>query len=177
MPGKYGKNTHSLHLLLICFAQHGLLEHAPVLHYTYITCLVNNNVLFIKHFFFSYILCQSLMMAFWKGRNNETHCMKILLYLTICWMNHNGMFHPKKNILNRWSVTQRVLQSSFRLYTERHVLPYCATICGLYMSPQLRAHAGKVEGHLQFPFPINTIKLTIAWSVLWMVNVLWTIYT
>jgi len=43
-----------------------------------------------------------------------------------------------------------------------HVLPYNATICGLYMSPQLRVHAGKVEGHLQLPFPINTIKLTMA---------------
>lgn len=42
MPGKYGKNTHSLHLLLIAFAQHGLLEHAPVLHYTCIVCVVNS---------------------------------------------------------------------------------------------------------------------------------------
>jgi len=41
-------HTHSLHLLLIAFAQHRLLEHGPMLHYTYITCLVNNNVLFIK---------------------------------------------------------------------------------------------------------------------------------
>jgi hypothetical protein len=63
-------------------------------------------------------------------------------------MNHNGMSQPKKNILNRWSVMQRLIQYSFKLYTECHVLPYTATMRGLYMSPQLRAHAGKVEGHL-----------------------------
>jgi len=59
MPGKYGKNTHThththtlITLLLIAFAQqHRLLERAPMLHYTYITCLVNNNVVFIKTLF------------------------------------------------------------------------------------------------------------------------------
>lgn len=65
-------------------------------------------------------------------------CENIVVFnsLSAClFMNHNGMSHPKKNILNRWSVMQRAIQSSFKLYTECHVLPYTAAImCTLYVT-------------------------------------------
>jgi hypothetical protein len=40
-----------INLLLIALHNMGHLNMPQMLHYTYITCLVNNNVLFIKHFF------------------------------------------------------------------------------------------------------------------------------
>jgi hypothetical protein len=82
MPGKYGKNTHthSLHLLLIAFAQHRLLEHTPVLHYTYITCLVNNNVLFIKTLF-SLIFYASAWL--WLSETAETIKHRVWKYSCI----------------------------------------------------------------------------------------------
>jgi len=59
--------------------------------------------------------------------------MVVFNNLSVClFMNHNGMSHPKKNILNRWSVMQRVIQSSFTLYTVMycHTMPPCVdSIC------------------------------------------------